>query len=172
MLLNIKASGQVGFVVDKVALGQVFSGYFCFPCQSSFHQLLHNHPHLSSGAGTIGQKLSQYKGLSPTTLAKNNIKAKETTGRARIFLAAIKLTPAIGIHMTIQSMGTKRLFQEDESKIHFLRASPPTPEESLRHIMLKKTRAIVSLNEKQVDNSAKVLSRLIRNSKATSSNKQ
>jgi hypothetical protein len=24
-------SGQVGFVVDKVALGQVFSEYFCFP---------------------------------------------------------------------------------------------------------------------------------------------
>jgi hypothetical protein len=29
---------QVGFVVDKVALGQVFSEYFGFPCQSSFHQ--------------------------------------------------------------------------------------------------------------------------------------
>jgi hypothetical protein len=33
-------------VVDKVALGQVFSEYFGFPCQSSFHQLLHNHHHL------------------------------------------------------------------------------------------------------------------------------
>jgi hypothetical protein len=32
----------VGFVVDKVALGQVFSEYFGFPCQSSFHQLLYN----------------------------------------------------------------------------------------------------------------------------------
>jgi hypothetical protein len=28
------------FVVDKVALGQVFSAYFGFPCQFSFHQLL------------------------------------------------------------------------------------------------------------------------------------
>jgi hypothetical protein len=28
------------FVVDKVALGQVFSKYFGFPCQSLFHQLL------------------------------------------------------------------------------------------------------------------------------------
>jgi hypothetical protein len=28
------------FVVDKLALGQVFSEYFGFPCQSSFHQLL------------------------------------------------------------------------------------------------------------------------------------
>jgi hypothetical protein len=56
-------------IVDKVALGKVFSEYFGFPCQSSFHQLLHNHPHLSSGAGTISQKWSQYKGLSPTQLA-------------------------------------------------------------------------------------------------------
>jgi hypothetical protein len=63
--------GQVGFVVDKVALGQVFSEYVGFPCQSSFHQLLHPHP--SSGAGTIGQKWSQYKGLSPTPLAIKKI---------------------------------------------------------------------------------------------------
>jgi hypothetical protein len=61
----------MGFVVDKVALGQVFSEYFSFPCQSSFHQLLHNHPHLSSGTGTIGQKWPQYKGLTFTPLAKN-----------------------------------------------------------------------------------------------------
>jgi hypothetical protein len=35
----------VGFVVDKVALGQVFSEYFGFPCHS-FHHILHpyNHP--------------------------------------------------------------------------------------------------------------------------------
>jgi hypothetical protein len=51
---------HVGFVVDKVELGQVFSEYFGFPCQSSFHQLLHNHPHLSSGACTIGQMWPQY----------------------------------------------------------------------------------------------------------------
>jgi hypothetical protein len=46
-------SRHVAFVLDKRALGQVFSEYFGFLCQSSFHQLLHNH-HLSSGAGTIG----------------------------------------------------------------------------------------------------------------------
>jgi hypothetical protein len=34
---------QVGFVVDKVALGQVFSEYFGFPCQSSCHQIHHHH---------------------------------------------------------------------------------------------------------------------------------
>jgi hypothetical protein len=36
----------VEFVVEKVALGQVFSEYFGFPCHFSFHQLLHNHHHL------------------------------------------------------------------------------------------------------------------------------
>jgi hypothetical protein len=38
-------SGQVGFVVDKVTLGQVSSEYFRFPCQSSFNQILHYHNH-------------------------------------------------------------------------------------------------------------------------------
>jgi hypothetical protein len=46
--------------VDKVALGQVFSEHFGFPCQSSFHRLLHNH-HLSSGTGTIGQQWPTYQ---------------------------------------------------------------------------------------------------------------
>jgi hypothetical protein len=36
---------HVGFVVDKVTLGQVFFEYFGFPCQSSFHQFLHHHNH-------------------------------------------------------------------------------------------------------------------------------
>jgi hypothetical protein len=41
---------------DKVAQGQVFSEYFGFPCsRRSLHQLLHNHPHVSSGECTIGQ---------------------------------------------------------------------------------------------------------------------
>jgi hypothetical protein len=41
--------GHVGFVVGKVALGQVFPKHFGFPCQFSFHRLLHTH-HLSSGS--------------------------------------------------------------------------------------------------------------------------
>jgi hypothetical protein len=48
-------SGHMRFVVDKVALGQVFPKYFVFHCQFSFHRLLHIHHHLSSGDGTIGQ---------------------------------------------------------------------------------------------------------------------
>jgi hypothetical protein len=61
-------SGHVWFVVDKVALGQVFSEYFGFSCQFSFHRLLHTHYHLSSGAGTIGQLVADVpSGLSLTT---------------------------------------------------------------------------------------------------------
>jgi hypothetical protein len=44
----------VGFVVYKLALEPIFSEYFGFPCQFSFHPLLHAY-HLSSEAGTIGQ---------------------------------------------------------------------------------------------------------------------
>jgi hypothetical protein len=46
--------------------GQVFSKYFGFPCQFSFNLLLHIH-HLSSGAGTIGQLVTdEPSGLSLT----------------------------------------------------------------------------------------------------------
>jgi hypothetical protein len=48
------SSDQVGFVVNKVALGQVFSKYFGFPCRS-FHRVLHSHLHPSSSAAAIGQ---------------------------------------------------------------------------------------------------------------------
>jgi hypothetical protein len=54
-ILGFPRSGHVEFVVDKMALGQVFSEYSGFSCHSSFHRLLHYHHHLSSGAGTIGQ---------------------------------------------------------------------------------------------------------------------
>jgi hypothetical protein len=41
------SSGQhVVFLVDKAAVGQDFSEYLGFPCQSSFHQFLHHHNHL------------------------------------------------------------------------------------------------------------------------------
>jgi hypothetical protein len=46
----------VGFVVDKLPLGEVLSEYFGFSCQFSFYRLLHTHHHiLSSGAGAIDQ---------------------------------------------------------------------------------------------------------------------
>jgi hypothetical protein len=51
------------FVVDEAALGQVFSEYFCFPCQA-FHRLLHTHHHPSSLARTIGEIVADYQMVS------------------------------------------------------------------------------------------------------------
>jgi hypothetical protein len=42
-------------VIDKVAVWQVFSEYFSFPCQLSFHRLPHIHHRLSSRTCTIDQ---------------------------------------------------------------------------------------------------------------------
>jgi hypothetical protein len=58
-----------------VALGQVFSEYFGFPCQFTFHRLLHIH-HLSSGAGRIGQSVADVpSGLSLTPPQETKKKA-------------------------------------------------------------------------------------------------
>jgi hypothetical protein len=40
---------HLGFLVNKVTLGEVSSEYFGFPCQLSFHKYLHydNHPGLA-----------------------------------------------------------------------------------------------------------------------------
>jgi hypothetical protein len=60
-------SGHVGSMVGKMALGQVFSEHFSFPCQFSFHQMPHSQHHLPFGAGTMGQIVADVpSGLSPT----------------------------------------------------------------------------------------------------------
>jgi hypothetical protein len=46
-------SGQMGFVVDKVVLGRIFSEYFGFPYQSSFHQILHHHNHPEQSVAAV-----------------------------------------------------------------------------------------------------------------------
>jgi hypothetical protein len=71
-------SGHVGSVVDTVALGQVLSEYFGFPCQCSFHRLLHTH-HLSSGAGTIGQILADVPSGPSLTPPQETTKTTTTT---------------------------------------------------------------------------------------------
>jgi hypothetical protein len=72
-------SGHMGFVVEKPALGQIFSEYFGFPCHFSFHRLLHIHHHLSSGAGTIGQLVSDVPSrlsLTSPQETKRNIRVR------------------------------------------------------------------------------------------------
>jgi hypothetical protein len=71
----VPKSGHVGSVVDKVALGQVFSEYFSFPCQFSVHRLLHTH-HLPSGADSIAQLVADVQSgpsLTPPQEGKKTI---------------------------------------------------------------------------------------------------
>jgi hypothetical protein len=49
---------QVGFVVDKVTLGQVFSEYFGFPCQKPFIPPTYSSSSKSSGAVSRGLAMS------------------------------------------------------------------------------------------------------------------
>jgi hypothetical protein len=45
-LLRFRASvGSCGFCGQQSGTGEIFSEYFCFPCQYAFHRLLHNHHH-------------------------------------------------------------------------------------------------------------------------------
>jgi hypothetical protein len=78
-------SGHVGFVVDKVALEQVFSEYCGFPCQFSFYQLLHIHHQLSSGTDKIGQLVPNVPGgfsLTPHQVGKKQ-KSKKVEKQLR-----------------------------------------------------------------------------------------
>jgi hypothetical protein len=57
----------VGFVVEKMALGQISYEYFGFPCQFSVYKIFHTH--LSSGAVRIGQLVTDVPSgliLTPT----------------------------------------------------------------------------------------------------------
>jgi hypothetical protein len=75
------ASCNVGFVVYKAALGEVFSGYFNFPCHS-FHRLRHTHHNNHLGAGTIGQIGAHIpSGLSQPPPPPPNRKYPTTGGR-------------------------------------------------------------------------------------------
>jgi hypothetical protein len=73
----------VGFLVDKVVVGQVFSEYFVFPRQFSFHRLLHTH-HLSSGAGTVSQLVADVS--SGLSLIPPRKKKSEVSGHEKSFL--------------------------------------------------------------------------------------
>jgi hypothetical protein len=62
------AYGQhVGFVVDKAALGQVFSEYLDFPCQS-FHRFLHYHSHPGLAQYAIGDRSVEWTLIPPPTI--------------------------------------------------------------------------------------------------------
>jgi hypothetical protein len=101
---------HVGFVVDKVALGQVFSEYFGFPCQFSFRRLLHIHHHLSSGARTIGQLVADVpSGLSLTPLQETKLTKLQTwsnlkTTRELVTFSMTTLIVAYHLRVALRSL--------------------------------------------------------------------
>jgi hypothetical protein len=79
-------SGYVRFVVDKVGMEQALSEYFGFPCQFSFHRLLHtHHHHLSSGAGTVGPIVI----IVPSGLSLNPSQERNNASR-KVLLSYLK----------------------------------------------------------------------------------
>jgi hypothetical protein len=76
VLSQVRSCGICG---RQSGTGQVFSEYFGFPCQFSFHRLLHTH-NLLSGAGTIGQIVADVpSGLSLTPPQETKKKKKLCT---------------------------------------------------------------------------------------------
>jgi hypothetical protein len=87
-------SGHVGFVVEKAALGQVFSQYFEFPCQS-FHRPLHTQHHPSSGAVTVGQRVADIPSGPSLTPTQESKKKKNVVESATAILNVIVDVPEI-----------------------------------------------------------------------------
>jgi hypothetical protein len=63
----------MGFAMDGLELGQLFSEYFGFPCQFSFHRLFQTH-YLSSGAGKVAQILTGVPSGLSLNLSQRNVK--------------------------------------------------------------------------------------------------
>jgi hypothetical protein len=102
----------VGFVVDKVALGQVFSEYFGFPCQFSFHQILHHHNH--PGQATIGQSVTAV----PSGPSWNPPPTKRITKKSQLSFLCIAVQP-VQLKTWIKQEPDFTLWQKDYSKQSF-----------------------------------------------------
>jgi hypothetical protein len=98
-------------VVDKVALGRVFSEYFVFPRQSSFHRIFHHHNH--PGQATIGRRAewTQLDSTPPLSEAKQEFTRQQAEPvlafECNYVLPKCRLT-FLGLHGVISQ--SKKLF--------------------------------------------------------------
>jgi hypothetical protein len=92
--------------VDKEALGQVFSEYFGFPSQFSFHRLLHIHHHLSSGAGTIGQTVADVPS-GPSLTPPQETKKKGAVDVNYYYICSLNISAFLTFHLNLSSFGDK-----------------------------------------------------------------
>jgi hypothetical protein len=68
-------------MVNRAAMGQVFSDYFGFPYQLAFHRLLHSHHYLSSWAGTVGQTVA---GVPTGSISPNEVEREKVSATATL----------------------------------------------------------------------------------------
>jgi hypothetical protein len=128
----------VGFVLGKVALGQVFSDYFGFPCQFLLHRLLHTH-HLSSGAGIIGQLVADVRNGGRLTPPQET-KLKKPSGYSvepkfldpclkplllNILASSLSETQAVEVYETTKQKDRCLYLQNRVSFSHFFTFPPP-----------------------------------------------
>jgi hypothetical protein len=103
--------------MEKVALRQVFSQYFGFPCQFSFHRLLHVH-HLTSGVGTIGELVADVpSGLSPIP---GNKESRRTLVRIQSIMAQVATNNAVFMCTGIPGKYDSQLYDSSLSLRIFL----------------------------------------------------
>jgi hypothetical protein len=102
-----------------------FSEYFGFPCQFSFHQLLHTH-HTLSGAGTIGQLVAEVpSGLSLTPPQEEKLAPSLLIGRVRfdsfqrqgLFYSALCLHPSWVPFHSAEQLGLEENFTEVRGRL-------------------------------------------------------
>jgi hypothetical protein len=93
---------QVGFVVDKMAPGHVFSEYFGFPCQPHF--IPPTSPSSQSpGTGTIGQYMAAVPSGPNTDSTSHNSNKEirhETTVFTRSFTGTVVSNPTRGMDVS------------------------------------------------------------------------
>jgi hypothetical protein len=96
---------SVAFLTSySYTLGQVFSEYFGFPCQLSFHLLFQAHHHLSSGTGTVGQVVAHVpSGLSLTRPQKLKKKVKNAIN---YLVQMVNLGPVYKVRQDVEGSGS------------------------------------------------------------------
>jgi hypothetical protein len=98
-------SGHVKFLVDKTAVGRVFSECFGSPFQSqSFYRLFHIHHHPWSWADTTGQTVIDVSSGFCLTFPQETTSKQEVKGKGRTNRTWKMLCPTILVLLYISSL--------------------------------------------------------------------
>jgi hypothetical protein len=107
---------HVGSMLDKVTLGQVFSNCFGFPCQFSFHEMLH--AVVSSGAATADQH-TKWTQSHPTPRDKMNSNKQTWTWTCSTIDFHHRLSSHVCSHILKSDMRRNRWLDETSCTIQY-----------------------------------------------------